>query len=258
MRRQPAILGIVPLSILVAWLLAFDSGSARAESSPVDSGCLAGTATVESADSWVFRQGRYSHDPATGHRVDQFAPKAPSLADVDPHYVRSGYRHKRSTLRGADGSADRVHVVETWGAGDSIRPYGEWQYPYRAGATPYGPWGNPQGPWTMPFDSWANPYGQWNRYPIYAPYPEPYSQSPGRSGYRSGYRGYPDGGYRDRPGYPDAHGGSPHAKPHPGEGHHQPQPGSHGGSPHGSHSPGGSAHGGHSPGGPHGTGGGPR
>jgi len=92
-------------------------------------------------------------------------------------------------LRGPDGSADRLHVVETWGAGDAIRPYGEWLFPYRAGATPYGPWGNPQGPWTMPFDSWVNPYGLWNRSPLSSPYPVPYGTSPGP------YRGGPGYGH---------------------------------------------------------------
>jgi hypothetical protein len=66
--------------------------------------------------------------------------------------------------------------VQTWGQGTAIRPYGEWEYPYRAGATPYGPWGNPQGPWTLPFDSWQNPYGL-NRGPYYGPW---------RSGYGAG------------------------------------------------------------------------
>jgi len=117
--------------------------------------------------SWIFRPSTYSHDPRTGKRVHQFARKQPAYKRSDSTYFQSGYRHRRWTLRGPDGSADRLHIVDTWGAGEAIRPYGEWQYPYRAGATPYGPWGNPQGPWTMPLDSWSNPYGQWNRYPLY-------------------------------------------------------------------------------------------
>ena len=151
--------------------------------------------------SWVFRPSYYSHDPATGERTAQFAPKAPSLAPVDPNYVRSGYRHKRSTLRGADGSADRMHLVETWGAGADIRPYGEWLFPYRAGATPYGPWGNPQGPWTAPFDSWVNPYGLLNHHPFFS-YPGPYGGSP---------RAYGHGGGPRRPGNRGPHAPPPHA-----------------------------------------------
>ena len=116
------------------------------------------------AESWLFRPSTFSHDPVTGDRLNQYARKEPALANTDRTYQQSGYQHMRFGLH-AGGSADRLHIVQTWGAGEAIRPYGEWQYPFRAGATPYGPWGNSQGPWTMPYDSWVNPYGQWNRYP---------------------------------------------------------------------------------------------
>ena len=109
--------------------------------------------------SWIFRPSYYSHQPATCQRVAQYSPGETPYVHVDPTYERSGYRHNRVTIRGAGGSVDRMHLVETWGAGEAIRPYGEWQRPFRAGATPYGPWGNPQGPWTSPFWSWMNPYG---------------------------------------------------------------------------------------------------
>jgi len=235
MRRSPAIFGVtLPVAFFA---LAAVFGVVRAEPPAANSpGCFAAPAAVDSADSWVFRQSRYSHDPATGRRVNQFAPKAPSLVAVDPNYLQSGYRHKRSTLRGADGSADRLHVVETWGAGDSIRPYGEWLFPYRAGATPYGPWGNPQGPWTAPFDSWVNPYGTWNRYPLYGhPFPTPHGQS--------------GGAFRKKPGWP--HPKDPHGRPpHGGDPHGRPP---HNLPPHGGHDHGGFPHGSHSPTGPHGT-----
>jgi len=125
---------------------------------------------------WFFQPSKYSHDPYTGEPVEQFAMKVQPYAREVPNYVESGYRHTQSKIRGADGSADRTHVVQTWGAGEFIRPYGEWLRPFRAGATPYGPWGNPQGPWTLPFDSWINPYGQWNRGPWWGgvgPVPHP-------------------------------------------------------------------------------------
>lgn len=117
---------------------------------------LAGNAFAES--SWIFRPAEYSHDRETGARVTQFAAPAPAIFRGDPTYQQSAYRHNESSIR-VGNSADHFHVVETWGEGDSIRPYGEWLYPFRAGATPYGPWGNPQGPWTTPFGSWSNPYG---------------------------------------------------------------------------------------------------
>ena len=144
---------------------------------------FAPAAVGRAADSWIFRPSHYTHDPETGERVSQYTRKQPAYVRTDPTYMQSGYRHSRSTLRGIGGSVDRRHTVETWGAGEMIRPYGEWQYPYRAGATPYGPWGNAGGPWTLPFDSWANPYGLGNlrhppyphwEYPTAVPYAEPY------------------------------------------------------------------------------------
>jgi hypothetical protein len=143
------------------------------------------------AASWIFRHSTYSHDPATAARVNQYAPEPLSPAPYDPNYLQSGYRHIRSSIRDADGSYDRMHIVQTWGAGEWIRPYGEWQFPYRAGATPYGPWGNRQGPWTLPFDSWVNPYGQWNRWPYQG---TPYLGQPlGGMGYPTPFG--PPGGY---------------------------------------------------------------
>ncbi len=183
--------------------------------------------TAEEVDSWIFRPSKYSHDPVSGQRVAQFAPPITPIRRIDSTYRESGYRHIRSSLRGPDGSADRTHIVQTWGAGEAIRPYGEWQRPFRAGATPYGPWGNPQGPWTTPFGSWDNPYGQWNRYPYGYRYPYPY--------YGAGPVAVPYGSSHGSPQ------GSPHGGPHGGSPPGSPHGGPHGGSPPGS--PHGSPHG---------------
>jgi len=138
--------------------------------------------TVEG--DWAFKQSYYSHDLTSGQRVAQHSPGETPYARVEPNYQQSAYRHQRIRIGGPRGSADNIHIVETWGEGESIRPYGEWLRPYRAGATPYGPWGNPQGPWTLPFDSWVNPYGL-GQLP-YPPYPyggghQPYSGSPSQA-----------------------------------------------------------------------------
>jgi hypothetical protein len=162
--------------------------------------------TAEEVSSWIFRPSKYSHDPVSGQRVAQFAPPRAPVRRIDGTYRESGYRHIRSSLRGPDGSADRTHVVQTWGAGESIRPYGEWQRPFREGATPYGPWGNSQGPWTTPFESWDNPYGQWNRYPYGYRYPYPnYGAGPIATPY-----GSPQGGQHGAPSQGGQHGGPPH------------------------------------------------
>lgn len=195
------------------------------------------------ADSWIFQPSTYSHDPQTGERVEQYAAKPPAYGPSDPTYEQSAYIHKRTALRGANGSIERRHYVETWGEGEAIRPYGEWQRPFRAGATPYGPWGNPSGPWTTPFQSWENPYGLGK-----LPTPPWYPWFP-RSGYpNNAYRGqgYPDGGYsrgnypgqgpgygypgQGYPGYGyPPHGGEPVGNPHAGQGGAIGQPGRPGG-----------------------------
>lgn len=115
---------------------------------------LAGAPLAAAEADWIFKPSYFSHDPTTGRRVTQYAPGKTPYARVDERYLQSGYRQQRIRIGG-----DNIHVVETWGAGEVIRPYGEWLRPFRAGATPYGPWGNPQGPWTSPFGSWSNPYG---------------------------------------------------------------------------------------------------
>ena len=117
----------------------------------------AGTAETGTGE-WAFKPSYFSHDPVDGQRVAQFATGQKAYALID-NFRRSGYRQQRIRINGASGSADNIHLVETWGEGEWIRPYGEWQRPFRDGATPYGPWGNPQGPWTQPFGSWVNPYG---------------------------------------------------------------------------------------------------
>jgi hypothetical protein len=68
-------------------------------------------------DSWIFRQGRYTHDPATGARVAQYAMKPPIEPLDDPRLVTSGYSRSRSVLRGADGSADTYYRVTSYGNG---------------------------------------------------------------------------------------------------------------------------------------------
>ena len=126
-------------------------------------------AALAAEGSWIFRPSAYTHDPQTGERVTQFAKPAPAYVREDPTYEQSAYRHTRTTFRYGD-SSDHLHIVETWGRGESIRPYGEWLYPYRAGATPFGPWGNPQGPWTTPVGSWVNPYGLGRFYSPWSPW----------------------------------------------------------------------------------------
>ena len=102
--------------------------------------------------SWIFAPTRYTHSPLDGQRVVQYCPEAPAILRYDDTYQESGYRHNTISLCAGD-SADHLHLLQTWGLGLGIRPYGEWEYPYRPGATPYSPW-------PMSYPSWQNFAGQ--------------------------------------------------------------------------------------------------
>jgi hypothetical protein len=68
-------------------------------------------------DSWLFMPSRYTHDPATGARVAQYAMKPPIEPLDDPRLVSSGYARQRIILRGADGSVDTTYRVQSYGNG---------------------------------------------------------------------------------------------------------------------------------------------
>jgi len=86
---------------------------------------------------WTTMPSTYSHDQ-TGQRVDQYAAAVEPQSMERSDFVRSGYRHTRSSLQ-AGFSSDHYHVTEQWG--QPVRPYGEWRYPNRPFSVPYGQWG---------------------------------------------------------------------------------------------------------------------
>ena len=86
--------------------------------------------------SWIFSRSAYTHSPVTGQRIAQYCPEQPSFLRYDDTYQQSGYRHNLITIGSGD-NADRTNIVQTWGLGLAIRPYGEWERPYRPYATPY-------------------------------------------------------------------------------------------------------------------------
>ena len=158
---QGAAIGLVPL--LVSVWAGFSAGMARAEA------------------SWIFRPSYFSHAADNEERVAQFAPLPTPARPYDATYAQSGYRHSRTTIRGVAG-ADHLHLVETWGAGERIRPYGEWLRPFREGATPFGPWGSAWGAWTLPWSPWAGPSGvpqSWSGWQAPWPTVSPYRPPPG-------------------------------------------------------------------------------
>ena len=121
-------------------------------------GCLllAGCVPAELlANDWLLAPSYYSHDPETGQRTSQFIKPDPAFVYENPSYLKSGYHHRRSTIRMPDGSLDQFHVVEEWGR--PVRPYGEWERPFRPYSVPYQLWGEPYGglgPFYQNFGPW--------------------------------------------------------------------------------------------------------
>ena len=72
------------------------------------------------AGVYAVRQGPYLIDNLRAKIEGK--PLAPYRPQGD--YQRSAYRHEQSVI-GKGRSADRLHIVETWGRGAEIRPYGE-------------------------------------------------------------------------------------------------------------------------------------
>lgn len=93
---------------------------------------------VASAAGWLTAPSYYTHEPSTGQRVTQYAQVGPFYYYFRPDYMKSGYRHTRSTIQ-LGNSADNLHIVEEWGR--PVRPYEEWRFPYRPFSVPYNAWG---------------------------------------------------------------------------------------------------------------------
>ena len=67
--------------------------------------------------SWAFLPSDYTHDPATGARVGQYAPVPPVEPLPDPRLVTSGLRRTRTSLIGPNGSIDTSFQVQNFGNG---------------------------------------------------------------------------------------------------------------------------------------------
>ncbi|MEM6688696.1 MAG: hypothetical protein AAF664_04660, partial [Planctomycetota bacterium] len=106
------------------------------------------------ASDWLTMPGRYSHDPSTGERVAQFAPKTPAIAPAQPVIRSSGFTHHRSSLNYGQ-SADNYFRVDRWG--EPVRPFGEWRFPFRPYSTPYPAWGPPYGGLQLGFGGFPVP-----------------------------------------------------------------------------------------------------
>lgn len=106
---------------------------------------LVGTIGIQETvigQDWMNRGSYYTHNPKTKKRVHQFAPD-PKVAHTPNPYKRV-FRYTRSRLQ-VGGSFENYHSVEAFGG--VVRPYGEWQRPYRPYSVPYSDWayGSPFG-----------------------------------------------------------------------------------------------------------------
>lgn len=144
-------------------------------------------------DSWIFKPGRYTHDPETGARVAQYAMKPPIEPLDDPRAITSGYHRSRVVLRGADGSVDTTYRVQSYGNGRGGLD-AEWERFHDAwrGATVAGEQYSAI-PWRPGFGGY--PYS--DAHPGYG------TIVPGYGGY-PGYGGFPPNGYGPYTGQPDA------------------------------------------------------
>ena len=123
-----------PSDKLVATMPSLDENACNSQVRPIQRTKKPGKPV--SAD-WTTMPSTYTHD-TTGQRVDQYALAVEPQSNERADFVRSGYRHTRSTLQ-AGFSSDNYHVTEQWG--QPVRPYGEWRYPNRPFSVPYGQWG---------------------------------------------------------------------------------------------------------------------
>jgi hypothetical protein len=142
------------------------------------------------SQDWITAQSFYTHGQ-TGERVNQYAPIGPFFAQDQGNYVRSGYRHNRSSLQ-FGGSVDHYHTVEEWGR--PIQPYDEWRFPNRPYSVPYSQWGPPYAGLGRGYGGYPFPFlGQ--PFPLPA-FPIPNVQLPFIPGFGGQQPGLPYPGYR--------------------------------------------------------------
>src|SRR5690606_13583243 len=122
-RSQPARAGVVEFCIVIG---CYSNRPCMFRAFTLVAVIGSGVVSSAVAADWILAPSTYTHDPQTGRRVTQYAPIEPVVVPTRPDYIKSGYRHNRSSIYSGNG-ADHHHVVEQWGR--PVRPYGEWLYP---------------------------------------------------------------------------------------------------------------------------------
>ena len=77
--------------------------------------CTYAAAECDNCPDWLFAPSNYTHSPVTGQRVAQYAQIEPVEPLDDPRQTVSRYWQTRTQLRGADGSADTIYEVRSFG-----------------------------------------------------------------------------------------------------------------------------------------------
>lgn len=189
-------------------------------------GVFASMATPSFAQTGIFAQSYFTHDPDTGTRVPQYAENAPSIAPPGINYQISGYRYLQSNIRGAGGGVDRQLFVEQWGNGRGLRDaqterdFQAFQQPFR-GRTPDGR------AYSLPGYGWPgynyplvpminNGFG--GGFPFFPQGVGPGFGGPGFGGPGYGGPGYGKPGF-DKPGFDKPGHGHPGHGDKPGHGH---------------------------------------
>lgn len=163
-------------------------------------------ADIAVAADWLTLPSTYTHHPATGARVEQYAQVAAPAAPQVSNFRSSGYTHTRSSIAYGQ-SADNYHRVEAWG--DPVRPYGEWRFPNRPFSTPYPNWGPPFAGLNIGVVGPGFGFGQ-------SGFGQPGFGQPGFGGVPGYQPGLPPGGYIGRPRIPgNPAGGANPLNPYP-------------------------------------------
>lgn len=146
---------------------------------------------------WITAPSQFTNDPRTGERVNQYTPIGPVYSyNNRSDYRTSGFRYTQDSMQFGRNSFDRLHLVEEWGA--PVRPYGEWEFPFRPFSVPYSQWGPPfaglGGGWGWG-GPWLGPGGPWR--------PGPWQGGGGP--WQGGGGGGPGPGWPTRPSGPGNH-----------------------------------------------------
>jgi len=66
------------------------------------------------AESWIFNQSYYSHDPVTRVRIGRQYSRGPVFTRSQGEYINTGYRNLRSTINIRGQTFDMINMFESW------------------------------------------------------------------------------------------------------------------------------------------------